>query len=249
MKSLLFFLLCSLPLFPSSPSWYGEKLQGWYYFEEALSQEKKDLKPTTPEEAIHFAKIEKKRLKALLALALMDPTEENIRNYLQRQKKWIDQSVIFSQAWTKSLMAHPLLGDHLENPTSSYGIKIRKAMEKAKKTAFLKKASDNHFLLFFFKGKEVFSQKAGEMLSLFAEEYGWQIKALSLDEEAISSFPQFECDQGMSQLIGVEVTPSFFAIDPQKNKIYPVGAGLLSLSQLEDLLFSQISKEEPSSCP
>ncbi|MCB1067427.1 MAG: conjugal transfer protein TraF [Chlamydiia bacterium] len=226
-------------------SWYDQKFEGWYYFEDSKSPQEKEpaIKPKTPEEAAKLAELEKQKLKALLALALMDPTEENVKNYITRQHRWMQQSQDFSNSWKRVMLQDPLLGDILENPTSTYGIQARKERENLEKQALLKHLSQDHFLLFFFQGKDPFSQRASEMISLFAEENHWKIKAVSLDGEGLKNFSEFEIDQGVSEIIGVKVAPSFFVVNPKANHVYPVGAGLLSLSELEENIFFEFMRQ------
>lgn len=173
----------------------------------------------------------------------MDPTEENVKNYVTRQQKWMEQSQAFSNSWKRVMLRYPFLGDILENPTSTYGIQARKERENLKKRSLLKTLAESHFLLFFFQGKDSFSQKAGEMVSLFLEENHWKIKAVSLDGEGIKSLAEFETDQGISEIMGVKVTPSFFVVNPEENHVHPVGAGLLSLSELEENIFFEFMRE------
>lgn len=232
----LYMMLVGFNLY-GEESWYDNKLEGWYYFEDHSQiprLKEPTIKPSTPEEAAKFVELERKKLKALLALALIDPSQENVKNYIIRQRKWIQQSQIFSSSWKTAILHDPDLGDTLENPTSTYGIQARKEKEGLSKKHFLKGLSESHFLLFFFQGKDPFSQKAGEMMTLFAEENHWKIKAVSLDGEGIKSLSDFEIDQGISEVIGVKVAPSFFVVNPEENHVYPVGAGLLSLSELEE---------------
>jgi len=228
-------------------SWYDQKLEGWYYFEDSKPPQEKEptIKPKTPEEAAKLAELEKQKLKALLALALMDPTEENVKNYITRQHRWMQQSQDFSNSWKRVMLQDPLLGDILENPTSTYGIQARKERESLQKRSLLKNLSEDYFLLFFFQGKDSFSQKAAEMVSLFSEENHWKIKAISLDGEGLKNLSEFENDQGISEIIGVKVAPSFFVVNPEGNHVHPVGAGLLSLSELEENIFFEFMRNTP----
>ncbi|MCB1115623.1 MAG: conjugal transfer protein TraF [Chlamydiia bacterium] len=227
-------------------SWYDQKLEGWYYFEDQAktSHEKEETKkPKTPEEAAQIAENEKQKLKALLALALIDPTEENVKNYIIRQQRWMEKSQAFSNRWKSVVLQNPLLGDILENPTSTYGIHARKERKIQNTKQLLKKLSEDHFLLFFFQGKDAFSQKASEMITLFQEENHWKIKAVSLDGEGLPNLPSYEIDQGISKIIGIKSAPSFFVVHPQDNRVHPVGAGLISLSELEENIYFALMQE------
>ncbi len=218
-------------------SWYDQKLEGWYYFEDKSPS--KQPSSLSQEEAEEILETAKSKLNQLRSLALLVPTESNVENYLKEQKKWIDQSSLFATTWQKVLLSNPLLSDILTNPTSSFGIQERKSIEHQRRQSLLKKLAETHFLLFFFKGSDPFSLKAAEVVQLFASMNNWKVTAVSLDGEPIPSFSQYEIDKGMGAALGVKATPSMYVIDPAGPTAVPVGAGLISVSQLEENIENQ----------
>ena len=83
-------------------SWYDQKLEGWYYFEnQQTSQANLSL---TPEKADELLVNESLKLKQLLSLAILIPTPENVENYLRNQRRWVLQSSTFAQTWGKTLL-------------------------------------------------------------------------------------------------------------------------------------------------
>ncbi|MCK4934639.1 MAG: conjugal transfer protein TraF [Simkaniaceae bacterium] len=214
-------------------SWYDQKLEGWYYFEDPL-EKSKEKQPTTLEEASEILESEKNQLHQHLALALLVPSTENVANYMKEQSKWINQSVAFAAAWKTVLLENPKLGDFLETPTTSHGILAKRSHDTNQRKSRLKQLSKNHFLLFLFQGKDYLSKKSAETIQLFAELNQWNIKAVSLDNHGLEEFPDAEIDKGISKLIDVQATPSFFIVNPYNNQVVPVGAGLLSVKQLEE---------------
>lgn len=239
-KSLLGILL-GLSSLHADPSWYDQKLEGWYYFEDSKRREEK--KPSTLEEAEEVLESEKTNLRKLMALALLEPTSENVENYVKEQKRWLDQSARFANSWGKILLEKPFLGDFLVNPTTNYGILAKREVDLKKRKSLLQDLSRTSFLLFFFRGKDPFSEKAGEMAELFAKVHGWKLKAVSLDGQGTKSISSFEIDKGLSKNLGVQAAPSFFVVNPFEEKAVPVGAGLISMSELEQNIEAQLSPE------
>lgn len=223
----------------SANSWYDQKLEGWYYFEDKGNSKQKQHS-LTKQEAEEILEEEKASLKQQLALALLSPTEENVEAYLKEQKKWIDQSSRFANVWQKTLLEHPLLGDFLINPTTSFGVQLRKDLEVQKRKKRLTELAKTHFLLFFFKGKDPYSQKAAEVVHLFSTMNQWKVKAVSIDYVPVKEFPEFEIDKGISRAVKAKITPSMYVVDPSQDLIIPVGAGLISVSELEANIEAQI---------
>lgn len=241
MRFIVIAFLCSLNAIQAS-TWYDQKLEGWYYFQEKESEEVKEKSPSL-DEADEVLEIEKRQLKKLLSLALLVPTPENVENYLLEQNRWVNQSTQFADTWGKVLLQKPILGDFLLNPTTNYGVLAKREVDLNKRKKLLHELSNTCFLLFFFQGKDPFSEKAAEIANLFASLNHWKVKAISLDGRGVQNLKDFEIDKGISQNIGVEATPSFFVVDPFENKVFPVGAGLISVSDLEQNIEMQFVGE------
>jgi conjugal transfer pilus assembly protein TraF len=219
-------------------SWYDQKLEGWYYFEDQQSPAEKP--PLSHEEAEEFLDAEKHKLKQLLSLAIVSPTKDNVENYIRHQRRWIQQSNTFAQSWGKILLDHPELGEFLNTPTSSYGILAKKAHDLKRRVELLQTLSKNYFLLLFFKGQDPLAQKVAEVAQLFAATNGWKYRAVSLDGVGLSQLKEFEVDKGLSQTFRVQASPSLFIVNPTENQAYPVGAGLISVSELEANIETQL---------
>ena len=237
-KILLLFL-ASLRVLQADAPWYDQKLEGWYYFEE-----KAEKPPLNAHEAECILELEKVVLKKMLSLALLDPTTENVESYISAQKQVLDQSSNFAATWGKVLLEKPFLGDFLANPTSNYGILAKREFDLKKKKALMQKLSKEYFLLVFFRGKEYSSEKAAEVASLFGSTNGWKVKAISLDGIGTPGLTDFEVDKGLSVNMGVQVTPSMFIVNPKENKAFPVGAGLISVNEIEQNIENQLKGEE-----
>lgn len=101
-------LLAVAGFFASTETWYERKLEGWYYFQEnAQPEEQGELIPETAHEILEE---EKQQLQQYLSLAVLDPTEAHVEQYLRAQKRWLDQSAHFASIWRDVHEAHPELG-------------------------------------------------------------------------------------------------------------------------------------------
>ena len=238
LKSKMVLILMWAGFLHGESSWYERKLEGWYYFEDR--EKTKEQEQPTLDNAEEVVEMEKRALKKLLSLALLVPSEENVENYIRGQKRWIDQSVQFAATWGQVLLEKPFLGDFLLNPTTSYGIIEKRDLDSKQRKVLLQTLSKTHFLLFFFRGKDPFSEKAAEAAKLFATINNWKVKAVSLDGVGIQAIPDYEIDKGISQNLKVQATPSFYVINPTENRMVPVGAGLVSVSDIEQNIELQL---------
>lgn len=53
----------------------------------------------------------------------------------------------------------------------------------------------------------------------------------------------FEIDKGIANNMHVQVSPSFYIINPSDKSVYPVGAGLISVSELESNINTQLGED------
>lgn len=227
----------------SAASWYDQKLEGWYYFEENERKEEEKAQITI-DSAEAILEGEKRLLKKLLALALLVPTSENVKAYMETQKLWTDQSAKFADAWGKVILDTPSLSDFIQTPTTGYGISAKRETDLKQRKVLLQNLSGSCFLLFFFKGNDPLSEKAAEVALLFSEINGWQLKSVSLDGAGLEALSEFEKDKGISENLNVQVSPSFYVVCPKENMVYPVGAGLIAVSDIEQNIEIQLSGKE-----
>lgn len=240
LKTLLSVLLIHSQILATS-TWYEQKLEGWYYFEERTHQDQDASLSPQEAEAILFE--EKRKLVQMLSLALLVPSPKNVEEYMREQKRWLEKSSSFAGQWGKIILTDPLLGEFFRNPTTSYGIHAKRENDLRARKQLLQTLSKTHFLLFAFQGNDLFSRQAAEVVKLFAGMNQWKVKALSLDGVGLEEFPEFEIDRGMSKAIGVRVSPSLFVIDPEGNRVVPIGAGLVSVSDIEENIELQFAHD------
>jgi len=242
---LIIFSVCFLYPFTSYASFYeGDKYQGFYYFEDSIQKaeqfsEEELLKPKTPEQALILLEFEKKRLEGSRALAILDPTQENILGYFEKRNKIIDRSVVFSEKGTVVLLEYPRFGPELTNPTTSFGIDFRKRQDEEKKQQVVEELGQTFFLLVVGQGEEVWSELAASIGESFQEASGWVVRFLTTNEKPSTSTLKTHSNDHILSSLNLEETPSFFMVHPDNGKIVPVGAGAPSVSHLMENILLQ----------
>lgn len=108
--------------------WHDRKAEGWAWYEDKKQMEKEEIKPEqiplNPTEQIEQVR---KNLEEKLSTAMLEPTSENIKSYMEEQQKWVERSSHFAQVWTQILLNYPHLdytATHI--PVSQYGLQLYK---------------------------------------------------------------------------------------------------------------------------
>lgn len=238
---LVFFVMTKLY---SVDSWYEEKRRGWYYFEEKSQKSEQEegasLGKLNPKEAQEKIEHDKEKAQELLYLALAQPSAENVRAFMKQQKYLIDQSAKFASTWKSVLLSNPEMSYHL--PQTDYASKLKQMKENFERKERLEEIKAEHFLIFFFSGKDLFSKEASEVTLRLAELGHWKIEAISIDGDGVEAFPNYKVDQGLAERLSVKDSPSLYLVHPKKNYVVPVAYGLLDYESIEKNIDFQIMR-------
>lgn len=248
MKGWLLLLLLNTSWLLAVSPWYSEKNRGWYYFEENKQETTGDLDPEIKEISLENASkiIEEQKIKSekLLSLALINPTVENVSNYLKHHKQLIDQAARFASTWKSALLLHP---EHtFDLPKTDYATLLMKAQDEKAREERLDLIKKKNFILFIFQGKDFLSQELGSILSNLSQRKGWKIEAISANGLPLESYPNAQINQGLIETIGAKVTPSIYLVDPIDNYILPLGTGLMDQETIEKNIDFQLLRRGDS---
>ena len=80
---------------------------------------------TSEEAALEELERLRKALEAKRALALMQPSPENLKAYITAQEALMDRASVFSDVWRRVIWANPELNYQLRNPVNNAAIQVR----------------------------------------------------------------------------------------------------------------------------
>ncbi|MGE3556318.1 MAG: type-F conjugative transfer system pilin assembly protein TraF [Candidatus Obscuribacterales bacterium] len=232
---------------PLCADWHAHKSEGWAWYEDPKSSVNEPIEPTAlkaPSKEIAEAR---ESLEAKLALALLEPTEENVLAYMAEQNHWLEQSALFSNTWLRLLLQNPELDPTaFSRPTSHYGLQIYKQEQQKAKEALIQSVAQTHGLFFFYEGASYTATTFAQLVQELSNKYGWQVIAISVDGTQVQGFENNRLDNGISEAFGVTVFPALYAVDPKTEEAIPLAFGLASLDQIEDKIVLQFDSLEVS---
>lgn len=248
---LLFFMFNLFLLNPNLQAyWLEKKAEGWAWYEDLDRKTKKNPpeiehppETSSPKTFAEEVSIIKKNMEEKLARAVLVPSEENVADYMQEQKRWIDQAEEFSRSWAKILLQRPLMDTTLEHPVSQYGIQVQKQIQQENHKRLIYELIKNHGLFFFYEGQSKVSQAFAFVVQEFATKYGWKIVATSTDGFILEGFHNNQIDKGIVKHFSIEAFPSLFIVNPKTSVITPIAFGLVSLDQIENNIVLQFLGE------
>ena len=213
MRPFNFFLLpvYSFSLLQAAP-FYTQHEQGWFWYQreetkELRSDSHKELKsrlsaPSTPSQSLLSARDKVKYIQdnfeEATAKAVLNPTLSNVQDVMTLQRQIIDRSSEFQEKWMQASLFE---GQHLR-PSDNGAPIHRKIMQEQKEKELqqkIRRLAKETGLFFIFKQSCPYCHAFAPVVKEFAQEYGFEVKAISADSGKLKEFPDAVPDIGMIQ--------------------------------------------------
>lgn len=212
-----------------------------YYPDDVDKKNKKSELPETPEEAQAALEELQASVKFSRALAIMNPTEENLKQYIQKQEIVMNKSSMFTDVWRRTLWANPELDySQTHRPTDTTAIKAYDSNKEQRTKEILENIAQTQGLVFFVRGDCSYCHAFAPILKQFQNTYGIRVMTVSLDGGGVEGFDAVP-DNGISEKLGVTVTPTLFLADTLNKRYLPIGSGVMSITELESRFMAQLS--------
>lgn len=209
---------------------FQDKTIGWFWYKDKTLKEKERIKNfLNPEEQVDF---EKEQLDRLLKIAIKQPTNQNLINFIKLRNKLIDQSYNFGLRLHQVNLMNPGL-DNLDTYPVNQAAKTIYKQQKTQNIALkLAKLSQTHGLFYFFQSNCKHCHVFAPTVKSFANKYNWSVIAVSLDGKAIDEFPDPQPDNGISNRLNVNAVPALIMVEPKTNKVFPIAIGAISEEEI-----------------
>ena len=227
--------------------YWADRERGWFWYQLPLER-KKPKPPSAPTvaphteparsaELIEFEALQK-RVEERRNIAIIRPTERNIRNYLAVQAEVIDKASLFADVAQRVIWANPEFDYTVTGrPVNAKALEVydRAAIDARDGTAVA--LAKDHALFFFFRSDCPYCHQFGPYLKEFEAKFGLTVVPISVDGgPLLPAFPNPKIDNGIARTLDVREVPALFLVEPASGRIVPVGYGVLSESELLERL-------------
>ena len=239
MKAITLILAISFPFLSfSQNSYYGNREKGWFWYEikemrkDSKKEEIKDLEPSKGLSAKEILKKQGEDWESSVAIAVLEPNEKNLEDYIIKTEKITSQATVFSKAFEKFLWRNPRYDLLLENPTNTQAILAKNRDKEREIDQQIDEIAKNYGILFFFASSCSVCHAFAPILKNFSKKYNFTILPISQDGIGLKEFPYFKTDTYFSQSLNVKVTPSIYLLHPDSNKISSINFGYADFEKL-----------------
>ena len=228
----------------ASPYW-SDAWRGWHFYEdpEPDTQERPAPSPkvvsptakpkaTRPPELAEFERLQK-TLEETRNIAIMRPTEANVRRYMELEARVVARASTFADVAQRVAWATPELDPTLQGrPVNAKALEVFEQQQMSQRTENIGTLGRDHVLFFFFRGDCPYCHAFAPTLGAFEARYGIKVVAISIDGGTMPGFSDARRDNGIATTLKVSQVPAVYLAQPFTGKITPIGFGVLSEAQL-----------------
>lgn len=257
---------------PSGAGYWCDGWRGWHFYEEPEADD--DPRPiaaprapaparpeppappaTAPALAPSPEIVEFERLQRLLEqtrrIAVMRPTEANVRRYMELEAQAVARASAFADMAQRVAWATPELDPTLHGrPVNAKALEVFEQQQTAQRSQSIGALGRDHVLLFFFRSDCPYCHAFAPTLQAFQARYGIGVVAISIDGGPMPGFADARRDNGIASTLRVQQVPAVFLAQPFTGKITPIGFGVLSEAQLvERIAIVAAAPMDPTPAP
>lgn len=206
--------------------------------------------PKNPEE---MKTVEELRAEAQrrLNVAVMDPTEENLKSYLAINTLMLEKSTVFAQRWKETLWANPNFDHTVVHPNANFAQVALKDEAKQTKSDLLKALASQAGLVVLVQAGCSFCSLMAPVINRLQEESGFNVLAITIKGGIPQEWPTAKPDNGIVRRLMTlsgsvpTVTPAVFLVDRKGQKAQLIASGALSLEDLKERLVQASGLTQP----
>lgn len=226
-----------------APYW-ADSWRGWHFYEAPLLVEPPApiapaaSAPTlddTPE-LVAFARLQR-TLEAYKNIAIMRPTESNVRRYMTLEAQVATRASVFADMAQRIAWTTPALDPTLQGrPVNAQALEVFDRLQRDERVQQVAQLRGNHVLLYFFRSDCPYCQAFTPTLLALQQRTGLRIEGVSLDGQGLPGLTRVRPDNGIARTLKVTQVPAVFLAQPFSGQITAIGFGVLSESQLLERL-------------
>jgi conjugal transfer pilus assembly protein TraF len=232
-------------------SYWRDRERGWFWYDDPPPERDEgpkpkpkaiptNIAPSTPKKPSELVEFEtlQKRVEDLRNIAIINPSEQNIRNYLNIQNFVIEKASTFADVAQRVIWATPELDPTVTGrPVNAKALEVFDREQAGARTNTVAQLSKTHALFFFFRSDCPYCHQFAPLLRDFEAKFGLKIVPISVDGGGLPEFRNPRVDNGIARTLDVRQVPALFLAEPSGGKITPIGYGVLSESELLERIY------------
>lgn len=194
--------------------------------------------PTSREDqALERIESLQKALKAKRALAIVDPTPDNLKAYIAAQEAMMNMGSVFSDVWRRVVWQNPDLNYELKRPTNNAAIATYAGVRKAAEKHQLADINREWGVFFFFRSDCPYCHRLAPTLRFLTDTYGITVLPVSVDGGGLPEYPNPQRDNGLVDKLGIRQVPMLVLGNVRDKRLVPLASGLISAQDVIERIY------------
>lgn len=240
MRLFLCLLLTLLPISAKADTAQAKDCQslGWHFYCDPIEKEytedpKTDSIPQY-KNGQEYIKAYQEKLEFLKAQAVWQPTEENIKAYLDHQKEALHKSSQFTKNWKQVVWQDPNYDYLYQSPVQAQARQIWHDQNKSDQLKSLESLSSRYGMFFIYDTNCKYCALYSKILKNFKEQTKISITAVSKSDQYYPEWPKTLKDNGQLAHLGLsdKPVPATLLFDKETKSVIPIGFGVMSPDEL-----------------
>jgi conjugal transfer pilus assembly protein TraF len=240
-----FFMFITLSItkcFAIEEGYFSEHATGWHWYNEP--KESDDDSGEVPEDPTLQMNAVRATVQRALNNAVLFPTKENVRNYIELQNEITNHANQFNHNWQAVLLENPALNYSLKHPTNNLAKQVEYDETYSRDENIIRSLAKSYQLYFFYRSTCPYCKRFAPIVKDFGMTYGFDILPITTDGIALPEFPDSYIDQGEKEIYGVDVEPTLFLVNPITKKTIRIATGLTSQAEIKKNIISIVTHFE-----
>ena len=236
--------------------WNNRHAEGWFWrdidpeVQEPEIAEEKIAKPTLIDPSTLYPpmnnplidplaslEILQKAVETSKARAVLQPTNENLMNWIQVQNELLKKNTLFADNWQRLVWRNPEYDYNQVRPSNPVALKAYSESYKMDRREALREIAKEYGLYFVIAESCPYCHEMAPYLKRFAETYGFTVITVSVDGGSVPEFPNAMYSPEFAEQLGVKITPAIILAKPSEGVIEPISYGFISLKELETRIY------------
>ena len=215
----------------------------WFYCDPPPKPEKDEAAPapTAPQTSYteQLSAITEE-LDELKARAIIEPTPENVRNYIAFQREQLDRASTFADTWARTLWQTPELDYTLERPVNNLGKQTWRTERTAYQDQMMRDLTQRYGVFYFYSQSCAACSTFSPIMRSLSDRYGLDVLAVSMDGGVTPGFPDYVVNQGQYEMMGLQGSrvPALVLFDTQTKATIPIGYGVMAQDEVIQRIFA-----------
>jgi conjugal transfer pilus assembly protein TraF len=210
--------------------------------------------PTTPTQAgtnkkrlelhqIKTAEELRAEIKRREDLAIMTPTNANIRDYLEANAYMLNKGSLFADQWRRVVWQNPDLDYAQKRPVNNTANRAYLDDREKKLDEYLASLGKAHGLIFFYRSDCPYCHAMAPTVQLLQQKYGIEVLFVSTDGKPLPGLNKLTVNRGQFEALLAKHNlkeprvPALFIGSKETGDTAPIGLGTMSLSEIAERIY------------